>query len=133
LPFGDGIFDVVLAVTVLCLVEEPLAAVREMARVLAPGGRLVVGELGRWSVWAAERRVRGWFGAATWSRAHFCSRRELMMLARAASLRPVQTRGAVFFPPSGVAARLLAPVDPLLSRAGARGAAFLAISADKTP
>ncbi len=59
LPFQDGAFDVVCAVTVLCLVEEPAAAVREMARVLAPGGRLVLGELARFSVWAAERRLRG--------------------------------------------------------------------------
>lgn len=61
LPFDDRSFDVVLAVTVLCFVPDAQVAVREMARVLKPGGRLVLGELGRYSVWAAERRVRaGW-------------------------------------------------------------------------
>lgn len=57
LPFADGTFDVVLAVTVLCLVSDARIAAREMARLLAPGGRLVIGELGRYSIWAAERRV----------------------------------------------------------------------------
>lgn len=40
-------------------------------------------------------------------------------------------RGSVFYPPSGIAARTLAPLDPLLSRMHAPGAAFLAIAADK--
>lgn len=50
LPFDDASFDVVVAVTVLCFVAEAEVAVREMARVLAPRGRLVLGELGRFSV-----------------------------------------------------------------------------------
>lgn len=53
LPFPADRFDVVLAVTVLCFVEQPPQAVAEMARVLRPGGVLVLGELGRWSTWAA--------------------------------------------------------------------------------
>jgi len=45
LPFDDASFDVVLAVTVLCYVPDAGLAVREMARVLASGGRLILGEL----------------------------------------------------------------------------------------
>lgn len=40
LPFGDGSFDVVLAQQVLQFVPDPSAATREIARVLAPGGRV---------------------------------------------------------------------------------------------
>jgi ubiquinone/menaquinone biosynthesis C-methylase UbiE len=36
LPFADGSFDIVLAVTVLCFVADAARAVREMARVLRP-------------------------------------------------------------------------------------------------
>lgn len=39
LPFDDASFDVVLAVTVLCFVEDASRALSEMARVLAPVGR----------------------------------------------------------------------------------------------
>ena len=50
LPFADGTFDVVVAITVLCFVPDAGSAVSEMARVLRPGGRLVIGELGRHSL-----------------------------------------------------------------------------------
>ena len=46
-PFEADTFDAVLAVTVLCFVEDTSGALREMVRVLKPGGRLIVGELGR--------------------------------------------------------------------------------------
>lgn len=50
LPFDAARFDLVTAVTVLCFVRDEAAAWRETARVLRPGGRLVIGELGRWSL-----------------------------------------------------------------------------------
>jgi len=37
----------------------------------------------------------------------------------------------VFFPPSGLAGRIVAPVEPLLTRLDAPGAAFLALTAGK--
>jgi SAM-dependent methyltransferase len=42
LPFEDESFDIVCSVGVIHMVDQPLAALAEMARVLAPGGRLVV-------------------------------------------------------------------------------------------
>jgi ubiquinone/menaquinone biosynthesis C-methylase UbiE len=131
LPFGDASFDVVIAVTVLCFVPDAKLALREMARVIVPGGRVVLGELGRFSVWAAERRIRGWLGAGTWRYAQFRSGGELAGLARSAGLHVSDVRGAVFFPPSGLIARLMAPVDPILTRLHAPGAAFLTLAADK--
>ncbi len=131
LPFEADSFDVVLAVTVLCLIPEASQAVREMARVLAPGGRLILGDLGRFNVWAAKRRVRSWFRASIWRQARFRSRRQLRELARTAELQVVAVRGAVHFPPSAHLARLLAPLDPFLTRLHAPGAAFLALAATK--
>ena len=45
LPYPDGIFDAAVLVTVLGEVPDQEAALRELARVLKPDGRLVVGEL----------------------------------------------------------------------------------------
>lgn len=47
LPFGDEKFDLVLMVTVIFLLEDQAAAFREAARVLKPGGSLVVGFIDR--------------------------------------------------------------------------------------
>jgi len=41
LPFAAGSFDTVVSTLVLCTVSDPARAVAEVARVLAPGGRLL--------------------------------------------------------------------------------------------
>jgi SAM-dependent methyltransferase len=131
LPFSDQTFDVVLAVTVLCFAGDRQAVVNEAARVLRPGGRLVLGELGRISSWAAVRRIRGWLGAATWRRAHLLTPGELRDLAGRAGLMPEEVRGAVFYPPVQ-SARLLSvarPVELLCQARCTTGAAFLALRA----
>jgi len=132
LPFDAACFDVVLAVTVLCFVDDVGSAFRELARVLAPGGRLVVGELGRWSTWAAKRRLQSRGKQTLWSTVHFWTRRELEYRLTEAGLRVEATRGAVYFPPITAAARLMAPIDPMLARLGTIGAAFLCTAARKS-
>lgn len=47
LPFRDGAFDFALMVTVLCFVKDPLAALREAARVVRRDGSILVGILDR--------------------------------------------------------------------------------------
>lgn len=131
LPFADNQFDVVTAIAVLCFIDDPGAALREMARVLKPGGRLIVGELGRISLWALVRRVRGSFGSAVWRRAHFRTHRELSGLADEAGLTELSVAGAVFYPPFGLAARLMRGADRWLGKLTHLGAAFLVLAARK--
>ncbi|HEY7150971.1 MAG TPA: methyltransferase domain-containing protein [Solirubrobacterales bacterium] len=45
LPYESGDFDAAILITVLGEIPDPGAAVEEIARVLRPGGRLVVGEV----------------------------------------------------------------------------------------
>jgi len=131
LPFDNATFDCVLAVTVLCFVRDAERAIAEMVRVLRPGGRLVIGELGRWSLWAVHRRIRGWLGDPTWRAAMFRTAAALRRLARAAGLDVVEVRGAVHYPPYGRAAQVLAPVDLWLGRKTTLGSTFIAVSATK--
>lgn len=45
LPYPDGVFDAAYLVSTLGQVPDAPAALRELRRVLRPGGRVVVGEL----------------------------------------------------------------------------------------
>jgi ubiquinone/menaquinone biosynthesis C-methylase UbiE len=131
LPFPDESFDVVTAVTVLCFVSDAGPVFREIARVLRPGGKLVMGELGKWSSWAAQRRIRAWLGSAMWRRGRFRTAGELRSLAEGAGLSPQEPRGAVFYPRWSWAARRMARWDDRFGRRTTVGAAFIAFSAEK--
>lgn len=131
LPFPDGSFDIVSAVTVLCFVGDANRAVAEMARVLKPDGTLLLGELNRFSAWAAWRRLRGWLGNAAWRSAHFRTTAELRKLAVRAGLRVVVVSAAIFYPPLGWAAALVRKVDPKIGRHLRLGGAFLLLVARK--
>ena len=131
LPLRDATFDLVLAVTALCLIAEPLAALKEISRVLRPRGVVIIGELGRWSLWALGRRVRAWLGNHFWKTAHFWATAELRELLATAGLRTGDVRGAVYYPPSAALARLISPVERTMSHLGGFGAAFIAARATK--
>ena len=131
LPFPGGQFDVVTAITILCFVDDAAPVFREIARVLRPGGRLVIGELGKWSTWAVGRRVRSWLGSRLWRQGRFRTASELRALAEEAGLIVKTVRGAVYYPRWGVAARVLSSLDPVLSGLTTIGAGFVALSAVK--
>lgn len=58
IPRPDASFDTVLVTYTLCTIPDALAALKEMRRVLAPGGRLLFCEHGR----APDESVRRWQG-----------------------------------------------------------------------
>jgi len=58
MPYEDASFDAAFLVTVLGEVPDQDAALRELARVLKPGGRLVVGELMGDPHYVALRKMR---------------------------------------------------------------------------
>jgi len=131
LSLPDDSFDIVLSVATLCFSANPDRPVREMARVLRPGGQLILGELGRWNTWVAVRRVKGWLGSSVWRAARFRTRRELSVIVHQAGLEAVAVTGAIFYPPVGIAARAFAPVDAWIGKRTAMGAAFLVLTATK--
>ncbi len=130
-PFPGGHGERGESVATLCFVDDPRQAIREMVRVLRPGGQLILGELGRWSLWAAQRRVKGWLGSDLWRAAHFRSGTDLLALATDAGLKDVTVTGAVFYPPLGLTAKAMAPVDHMIGRAVTVGAAFLVLTATR--
>ncbi len=131
LPFYADAFDTVIAVTTLCFVKDPQPTIQEAVRVLRPGGSLIVGELGRYSVWAVGRKIRGWLGSCTWRGVHYWTFQDLRELVEGAGLRIHSRISAVYYPPVMALAGFLGRYDPALSRLGQFGAAFIAIKADR--
>jgi ubiquinone/menaquinone biosynthesis C-methylase UbiE len=99
LPFRSASADLALAVTSLCFVLHPDRAIDEMCRVITPDGRVVLGELNRWSSWAFVRRLKGLVMDTIYNRAHFWSRRELERLLRRNGLAPRAVRIVLHIPP----------------------------------
>lgn len=66
IPYDDASFDCVLVTFSLCTIPDPVAALREMRRVLKPGARLLFCEHGR----APDASVARWQDRLTpvWSR-----------------------------------------------------------------
>jgi ubiquinone/menaquinone biosynthesis C-methylase UbiE len=131
LPFDDGSFDAAIAVTALCFVAEPEEVLREVARVLRPGGRLVLGELNRWSLWALQRRLEGMARPTIYRQAHFRSIGELHRLLARADLHLADWEGVLHLPPVNNAAFLaaLGPLERLGERFTPWLGAFLAVAA----
>jgi SAM-dependent methyltransferase len=94
LPFADRRFDVVLAITVILHVEDPLRVVKEMARVARPGGRVAVQDQDFGLVGAAHpdrelsARILDGVAARIYPEPH--SGRRLGALLRAAGLTEVR-------------------------------------------
>jgi ubiquinone/menaquinone biosynthesis C-methylase UbiE len=99
LPFRSERFDLVLSVTSLCFVRSPDRAIEQIQRVLMPGGRLVLGELNRWSLWAFMRRLKGLFVDTMYNQAYFWDRLELERLLQRKGLSSSAVRILLYFPP----------------------------------
>lgn len=124
--YDSDAFDIVLAVTILCFLGEPQQVVREVHRVLRPGGAF-----DKYSSWALWRRVRGWLGSVRWREAHYWSLGELRRLLEQAGFQVSAGRACVYYPPSALAARVVGKHDRAFAFLGQFGAAFLAVRGDK--
>jgi SAM-dependent methyltransferase len=95
LPFMDAVFDRVLLVHALEEASAPHAMLREIWRVMAPEGRLVVIAANRWSLWAQS-------GATPFGNGRPYSRTQLAVLLSDALFEPVVSARALYMPPWSV-------------------------------
>lgn len=93
LPLSDASLDRVLMVHSLEFAENPRETLKELWRVLAPGGRLVIVAPNRRGVWARFEHTP--FGAG-----RPYSRGQLTRLLRESNFTPGAFAEALFFPPS---------------------------------
>lgn len=98
LPLPDGAFDRILVVHALETVSDPSELLREVARVLAPGGRVLLVCPNRSGLWARLDTTPFGYGQPF-------SRSQLRELMRRASLAPERWAETLYMPP--LASRVL--------------------------
>jgi len=77
LPLKSSSFEVACAITLLEFVADPAAVVREMRRIVRPGGLIVVGVLNRFSLLSFRRRLKR---SLVFENARFISPRQVRAL-----------------------------------------------------
>ena len=92
LPFMDAVFDRVLLVHGLEECDAAHAMLREVWRVMAPEGRLVVIAANRWSLWAQSDATPFGYGRPY-------SRTQLATLLNDSMFAPVVSARALYMPP----------------------------------
>jgi ubiquinone/menaquinone biosynthesis C-methylase UbiE len=113
LPFADGSFDIACSFKVLAHVAEIRQAIRELARVVRPGGTLVLEFYNRHSIRGLRWEFKRFFGGERTAE----QQREGQLYTRYDSVREMlgylppgteveAIRGAIVFAPAAVAFRL---------------------------
>jgi len=92
LPFANALFDRILAVHAVEESADPLALLREVWRVLAPSGRVIVAVAARNGLWAN-------YEATPFGHGRPYSRRQLAELLREVELEPLGWTRAIYVPP----------------------------------
>lgn len=132
LAFHPEEFDIVTAVAVFCCVENTHHVLLEIARVLKPGGRLVIGEFGTWCPQPAGHRMHAWGRWPFWRHSQLSATGELRERVERAGFVFETARGALHHSFGAWAARSPRRAsDAGLGGLTAPGAAFVALSACK--
>ena len=108
-PFANALFDRVLLIHALEESDDPDALLREVWRVMAPSGRVIVVAAARHGMWSRTE-------ATPFGHGRPFSRRQLETLVRGAELEPTAWSRALYAPP----ARLFMPWAELWEQVGSR-------------
>lgn len=125
MPFRDAQFDVVLLVTVICFVDDVPTLLRELHRVLAFGGRLIIGFINRNSELGRSYESRKAVGTF-YREARFYAVEDVAERVKEAGFHALQFCQTLFDGPSEF------PTKGLEVRDGASDGAFIVLSARKT-
>ncbi len=124
LPYLDAAFDGVVMVVTICFVSDAGRALRECARVLKPGGKLVVGLVPADSPWGRSYAEKGRSGHPFYSAARFYTCEEITRLAREAGFKEAGAKSCLFDPPGATPADI-STRPGIVSGAGFAALAFV--------
>jgi len=134
LPFPAASFDGVISLLALDFIADRQAALEESARVLRPGGFVLLAVLNRSSLWTLKRRLWARFKSSGWRQVDFLSAGDLTrLLDQTGVFQDYQWARAVYAPPWRYPG--MVKLAPWWEKLGARWlpkmAAFLAVAACK--
>lgn len=124
LPFPNAMFDRVLVVHGLEEADDPLSFLREVWRVLAPSGRVILTASARSGLWANAEGTP--FGSG-----RPFTRRQLEQLAREAELEPLAWSRALYVPPVAGLSRYAEGFEQVGARLWPRFAGLILLEAVK--
>jgi SAM-dependent methyltransferase len=124
LPFPNAMFDRVLVVHGLEEADDPLAFLREVWRVLAPSGRVILTAAARTGLWANAEDTP--FGSG-----RPFTRGQLEQLAREAELEPMAWSRALYVPPIAGLARYAEGFEQVGARLWPRFSGLILLEAVK--
>ena len=124
LPFPNAMFDRILAVHALEEADDPAAVLREIWRVMAPSGRLIVAVASRDGLWAGAESTPFGHGRPF-------SRHQLEALLREADLEPAGWTRALYVPPTAVMSRWAEGFEQVGARLWPRFAGLILMEAVK--
>ena len=124
LPFTNALFDRVLVVHGLEESDDPLALLREVWRVMAPSGRVVLAAAARSGVWCHSEATPFGYGRPF-------TRAQLEQLAREAELEPIAWSRALYAPPVAGLARYAEGFEQAGARLWPRFAGLILLEAVK--
>lgn len=133
-PFKDNSFDLITSILILEFADKPDKMIKEWKNLLKPDGRMVIGFLNRYSLWALKRRLKAIFKDTIWRRARFYPADEMQRLLADAGLKSIESRESIYFPP--VENRFFLKTLILIEKFGKRFlsglGAFIAIKGEKS-
>ena len=133
LPFASESIDVVIIHHALEFSERPHALLREVHRVVAPQGRIVIVGFNPWSLFGAALRVSGKLPQRFWSSTHQLSAHRLKDWLHLLGAEVDPVRHCFITPPAGRGRlfKLLAFIDGLAMRYHLPGGGVYTITAQK--
>ncbi|PMP66416.1 MAG: ubiquinone biosynthesis protein UbiE [Thermodesulfobacterium geofontis] len=131
LPFKDKVFDFVLSITMFEFIKEPFKVVKEIYRVLKPGGEVIVGTMNEKSLWFLFKKIKSFFIETAYRYARFYTPKELENLFKIAGFKNIETRGIIFFPSFFPFTRLAFSLDRRLNKVFKNFGAFVVVRGEK--
>ncbi len=98
LPFKDNLFDGVLSITLFEFLSSPQTVLREVYRILKPGGEVVIGTMNTFSLWFLFKRLKTLFTETAYRYARFYTINQLKKLLKKTGFKNIKTRGVIYLP-----------------------------------